>query len=51
MRGLVGAAIAILLLLAVIVGYSTFFTAIRPARRWWCGSANQCASSPSRAST
>ncbi len=48
---LTGGAIAVILLIAVIVGYGTFFTVYQTIRPWWSGSASPCASSPRRAST
>ena len=49
---LVGGAIAVVLLLvAIVVATAPSSPCIRPGRRWWCGSANRCASSPSRDST
>jgi len=37
------------LFVVIIVGYSSVFTVSQTERCWWCGSANPCASSPTRA--
>ena len=40
---LLGGAITVILAIAAIVGYSTFFTVYQTTRLWWCGSASRCA--------
>ena len=49
---LIGGVVAVVLLVAADRRLQHASSrSIRPARRWWCGSASRCASSPSRACT